>query len=82
MSTVQQIATTIHDTVDEVTTAVEDIHRTIAEFPLNALESVAPGEEPLKGIRTAHARTLGAAYDLVRRINDRVGELITRVLSG
>jgi hypothetical protein len=32
-TTSDSLASTIHDAIDEVTTAVEDIHRSIAEVP-------------------------------------------------
>ena len=75
MDTPQQVATTIHDLVNEVTTTVEDMHRSIAELPLTLLGSVKPFEEPVKEIRDVQARSITAIYGLIRRINDRVEEI-------
>lgn len=75
MDTPQHVATTIHDLVNDVTTTVEDLHRSIAELPLTVLESVKPLQEPVKEIRDVQARSISAIYGLIRRINDRVEEI-------
>jgi hypothetical protein len=75
MNTPQHVSTAIHDLVNEVTTTVEDLHRSIAELPLTFLESVKPLEEPIKEIRDVQARSITAIYGLIRRINDRVEEI-------
>jgi hypothetical protein len=75
MSTVQQIATTIHDVVDDVTTAVEDIHHAIGDLPLRLLGSLEILDGPVKQVREARTRTIGAIYDLIRRVNDRVEQM-------
>ena len=75
MTTVKRVATTIHDVVDGVTTAVEDIHRSIGDLPLSLLESVEPLERSVKQVRAARARAIGAVYGLIRRVNDRVARL-------
>jgi len=75
MDTPQHVATAIHDLVNDVTTTVEGLHRSIAELPLTFLESVKPLEEPVKEIRDVQARSITAIYGLIRRINDRVEEI-------
>ena len=82
MSTAQQIARTIHDVVNEGTTTVEDLHRSIAELPLRFLGSVEPFEQPMNDVRDVHARSIGAIYGLIRRVNDRVGQLAVEILPG
>lgn len=76
MSRAQQIATTVHDIIDEVTTTVEDIHRSIAELPLSCFESLKLSGE----VREAQARSIGAIYTLIRRCNDRVGQAVAEIL--
>jgi hypothetical protein len=80
MNAAKSIAVSIHDTIADVTTAVEDIHRSIAEFPLASLESIEPLQKPVKEVRAVHARSIGTVYGLVHRINDRVGQIAAEVL--
>ncbi len=76
MNTVQQIAETIHDTVQEGANAAEDIHRLIAEFPLDMLATIKPLEAAVAEVRDIQARTIEGVYGLVRQINDRVSEIV------
>ena len=80
MSTAKQIATTIHDVVNETTATAEDIHRSIAELPLSLLGSLTPLEEPVKEIRELHARSIHAVYGLIRLVNDRVEQMAVEIL--
>ena len=81
MSTARDIAKLIHDVVDEGTTTVENIHRSIADAPLDVLEPIDSLEEPIKEVRNVQDRSIGAIYGLIRRVNDEVGQLATKVLS-
>ncbi len=81
MSTAREIAHLIHDAIDEGTTTVENIHRSIADVPLDVLEPIDSLEEPVKGVRNVQDRSIGAIYGLIRRVNDEVGQLATKVLS-
>ena len=38
MTQTRTIAASVHDAIDEITTAVEDIHKSVAEVPLTILE--------------------------------------------
>jgi hypothetical protein len=75
-----RIAARIHAAIDEVTTAVEDIHRTIAAVPLAAAAAARPLAEPAAEIRDLHDRSISAAYDLVRHVNRRIGALTAEIL--
>ena len=77
LRTARRAAWGIHDLVNEVTTTVENVHRSIAELPLTFLGSIKPLEEPVKEVREVQARSIGAIYGLIRRVNDRVEQLGT-----
>jgi len=80
MKSPRNIAATIHDTINDVTTAVEEIHRSIAEAPLDVVGSIEPLERPIKEVRAVQDRSITAIYGLIRKVNDRVGELTADLL--
>jgi hypothetical protein len=69
------LATTIHDAINDVTTAVEDVHKSVADLPLDVLAGITPLKAALDEVRAAQARSIGALYDLVRKVNARVRRL-------
>ncbi len=71
------IAAAVHDAIDEVTSAVEDIHKSIAGFPLDVLGEIAPLKDTVGQVKNTQAQTIAAVYGLVRRVNDRVRQLTT-----
>jgi hypothetical protein len=75
MSAPKNLATRIHDVVDDVTTRVEGLHRSVADFPLEVLGSITPLEQALDQVRSAQARSIGAVYQLIRTVNGRVRRL-------
>jgi len=66
--------------VDEGATTVEEIHKSIADLPLRILEEndLLPGTT--KEVRRVQDHTIGAIYDLIREVNDKVAKLATDVL--
>jgi len=79
MTKATSVAATIHDTIDDVTTTVEGVHRSIASVPFEILDGVPALQGTLDEIRTVQERSIGVAYDLVRKVNDRVRRLTTGV---
>ena len=80
MSSPKQIAIMVHEAIDEVTTIVEGIHRSIAEAPLRVAQDFAPLETPVDEWRAIQNRSIGAVYDLVRQINGEIGRLTADLL--
>ncbi len=76
----KDIAASIHATINDVTTAVEEIHRSIADAPLDVIGTIEPLERPIKEVRAVQDRSITAIYGLIRRINDRVGEITADLL--
>ena len=71
MSESRTIASTVHNMIDDVSTAVEDIHRAVAEYPLNVLGEITPPtfRETIDDVKATQDQTLEAVYGLVRSIN-------------
>jgi hypothetical protein len=77
MSPTRTLTGTVHDTIDDVTTAAERVHKSVAEFPLSVLAEITPFKGVLDDVKHTQDETIGAAYRLVRTINDRVRRLTT-----
>jgi hypothetical protein len=75
------LAGLIQDAIDKGATTVEEIHRSIAELPLKVLEESDFLREPAKEVRRVQDHTIGAIYDLIRGINERVGTLASELLA-
>ena len=70
----------IEEAIDKGATTVEDIHKAIADLPLRVLERIEFLRKPLKEVRRVQDRSIGAVYDLIREINERVGKLAAEML--
>jgi len=64
---------TIQESVDEGAKTAEEIHRAIADLPLEVLERAEVFGKTARQIRDVQDKAIGAVYDLVRDINKRVG---------
>ena len=81
MITRKNLVPTVHDTIDDVTRAVEDIHRSVADLPLDLLGRLTSLETTLEPVRDGQARSIAAVYDLVRQVNARVRQLTSAAAS-
>jgi histone H3/H4 len=75
------VTRSIQDSIDEGATAVEEIHKSIADLPLKILEGSDVLRKPVKEVRRVQERAIGAVYDLVRKINHEVGAVASDVLA-
>ena len=67
--------------VDDGATSVEEIHKAIANLPLDILERLDVFEEAVKGARRVQEARIGAIYDLIRKVNQEVGKLAKEILA-
>ena len=68
--------------VDDGATSVEEIHKAIANLPLDILDRLDIFEETAKGARKVQEASIGAMYDVIRKVNDEVGKLAKELLMG
>jgi hypothetical protein len=72
---IEAVKDLIQEAVDKGATSVEQIHKTIAELPLTALEKRGLlGEEGEKALRVVDA-SIGTVYEAIRGVNREIGEL-------
>jgi len=76
----QTLTSFIQDAVDRGATTVEEIHKAIAELPLDVLEQNGLFEKTAAEVREVQERSIGAVYGLIRDVNRRVGELASDLL--
>lgn len=81
MTTAKQLAESVHDTINESTSTIEDIHRSIAELPFDVLASFEPIKDTVEEVRDIQARSIERIYGLVRTVNDRVGTFTAELLA-
>jgi hypothetical protein len=75
------LAKLIQDSIDKGATTVEEVHKSIADLPLKMLEGSERLRVPAKEVRHVQDRTIGAIYDLVRKVNEEVGNVATDLLA-
>jgi hypothetical protein len=71
----------VQDEIDKGATTVEEIHKAIADLPLRVLEESDLLKGPAKEVRRVQDLTLGAIYDLIREINEKVGTFASELLA-
>jgi len=71
----------VQDAIDEGATTVEDIHKAIADLPLKMLEESDLLKGPAKRVKRVQDHSIGAIYDLIREINQKVGTFASDLLA-
>ncbi len=75
------VAGWIRGAVDQGATSVEEIHKAIADLPLDVLERNGLFEETAARVRKIQDRTIGAVYDVIREVNKQVTGLASDLLT-
>lgn len=81
MSNRKTLTRMIQDEIDKGATTVEEIHKAIADLPLKVLEGSELLKRPAKEVRRMQDHTIGAIYDLIRDVNEKVGTFATELLA-
>lgn len=71
----------IQDAIERGTTNVEEIHKTIADLPLEVMERNGIFEDAAARARKFQDQSIGAVYDAVRQVNLRVTGIATDLVS-
>ena len=77
----QTLVKLIQDSIDKGATTVEEIHKSIADLPLKILEGSELLKGPAKEVRHVRDHTIGALYDVIRKVNKEVGSLASELLA-
>jgi hypothetical protein len=76
----RKLADVVHDAVDRGANTAEEIHKSIADLPLEVLEEVEPLKKLVNRVRKVQERSISAVYELVRGINEEVAKITRDVL--
>jgi len=72
---IEAVKDLIQEAVDKGATSVEQIHRAIADLPLDVLEKRGLLGDEGKSARKLVDSSIGAVYETIRTVNREVGEL-------
>ncbi len=67
----------VQQAVERGATSIEQIHQHVADLPFEGLDKAGLLDPRSRGLRDKQARTVGAVYDAIRRINREIGQLIS-----
>ena len=70
----------IEQAIHRGASTVEEIHLSIASFPLEAMEDLGLLERTARDVRQIQEESIGAVYDRIRRINREVGRVAADLL--
>lgn len=77
----RKVADVVQREVDAGATTVEEIHKAIARMPLDALEKLDVFEQTAKDVRRVQDASIGAVYDVIRKVNDEVAKFARQLLA-
>lgn len=80
LTRIEALKDLVQEAVDKGATTVEQIHQTIAAMPLEALEKRGLLDDKAAALKDAHATSIGAVYDAIRRVNKEVGDLASGLI--
>ncbi len=80
MNDLKSLKDMVQDAIDKGATTVEQVHQSIANQPLEILEHVAPQLPGVKAVADVQKRTIGSVYNIIRMVNQAVGELAEGLL--
>jgi hypothetical protein len=75
-----RLAHLVQQAIDEGADTAEEIHRSIANLPLDVLERLDLFEETVKDVRKVQDTSIGAIYALIHKVNREVGRLAAEML--
>jgi len=75
-----RLADLVREAVDDGATTAEEIHKAIADLPLDVLQRLDVFHETIKDVKKIQDTSIGAVYDVIHRINHEVTGLAREIL--
>lgn len=70
----------VQESIDNGATTIEDVHKRLASMPLDFLARIDVLESAAEGSKEVLNRSIGNIYDTIRLVNQKVGEIASRLL--
>lgn len=80
MGQLKNLKDLVQEAIDKGATTVEEVHLSVASKPLELLEQMVPEKTPAKDIEAFQQKTIGSVYDMIRQVNQAVGEIAGSLL--
>ncbi|HMV77014.1 MAG TPA: hypothetical protein PL048_02185 [Leptospiraceae bacterium] len=81
MSQIRGLIDLVQDAISKGAASVEEVHRSIANQPLELLKQIQPLESSIQGFQDFQNQTIGGIYESIRSINQQAGEIARDLLS-
>ena len=81
MKSLSDLQATVQDAIDKGATSIEEVHKSIANMPLDLLAKIGPLEDVVKGGKAFQEQTIGSVYENIRLMNQKVGDIASQLLS-
>jgi hypothetical protein len=79
-SEVTKLADLVREVVADGADTAEQIHKAIADLPLDVLERLDLFKETARNVRKIQDTSIGAIYDVIRKVDREVARLAAEVL--
>lgn len=76
----RELQQVVQDAIDKGAKNVEQVHRQIANMPIDALGRFEQLEGPLNQVRDFNDRTIGSIYEAIHNLNEKAGEIAKEML--
>jgi histone H3/H4 len=76
------LADLVQKAVDDGANTAEEIHKAMADLPLEVLAKLDIFKETAKDVRRVQDASIGAIYDVVHRVNREVAKLARELAKG
>ena len=76
-----ELQKTVQDAIDKGARSVEQVHKQIANMPLDFAARIAQLEGPANQAKEFQTRTIGSIYDTIATINSKAGEIARDLLA-
>ncbi|MCP5501517.1 MAG: hypothetical protein H7A25_16565 [Leptospiraceae bacterium] len=81
MINLKELQQVVQDAIDKGATSVEQVHRQIANMPLDMLAKIEQLEGPVNQARDFNDKTIGSIYELIHNLNNKAGEIARELLA-
>ncbi|MCB1192438.1 MAG: hypothetical protein H7A23_10330 [Leptospiraceae bacterium] len=77
----KELQQVVQDAIEKGAKTVEQVHRQIANMPLDVLARFEQLEAPLNQARDFNDRTIGSIYEAIHNLNQKAGEIAKELLA-